>query len=207
LIISTPWPPPSGRRQQRRSGNIRPEPSFASARTTVCCGWSSRAYVDKLAEAIHEILTSTPICAVRRHSDSVEVVSAGGEARRFDQIVLATHADQALAMLADPRPEEERLLGALGYCANSAMLDSDATLMPHRRCVWSSWNYLSSERGNSRRLAVSYWMNRLQGLPNAKPMFLTLNAHRPVREDSISYAAEYSHPIFNARAMNAQRCL
>ena len=104
-------------------------------------------------------------------------------------------------MLADPTPEEERLLGAFGYCANSAVLHSDATLMPHRRRVWSSWNYLSSDRGNSRRLAVSYWMNRLQGLPNAKPMFLTLNAHRPIREDSILYATDYTHPIFNARAM------
>jgi uncharacterized protein len=167
----------------------------------------SRAYVAKLARAIPEILTNTPICAVRRHSDSVEIVSVGGETRRFDQIVLATHADQSLAMLADPTPEEERLLGAFGYCANSAVLHSDATLMPHRRRVWSSWNYLSSDRGNSRRLAVSYWMNRLQGLSNAKPMFLTLNAHRPVREDSILYAAEYSHPVFNARAMNAQRRL
>jgi uncharacterized protein len=102
---------------------------------------------------------------------------------------------------------EERLLGAFGYCANSAVLHSDATLMPRRRRVWSSWNYLSSDRGNSRRLAVSYWMNRLQGLPNAKPMFLTLNAHRPVREDSICYTAEDSHPIFNARTMNTQRHL
>ncbi len=110
-------------------------------------------------------------------------------------------------MLADPTPEEERLLGAFGYCANSAVLHSDATLMPRRRRVWSSWNYLSSDRGNSRRLAVSYWMNRLQGLPNAKPMFLTLNAHRPIREDSILYATDYTHPIFNARAMNAQRRL
>jgi len=167
----------------------------------------SRAYVEKLAATIPEILTDTPILAVRRHLDGVEIVSRGGEARRFDQIVLATHADQALAMLADPTPEEERLLGAFGYCANSALLHSDATLMPRRRRVWSSWNYMSSDRGNSRRLAVSYWMNRLQALPNAGPMFLTLNAHRPVREDSICYRAEYSHPIFNARAMNAQRRL
>jgi len=167
----------------------------------------SRAYVEKLAEAIPEILTNTPISAVQRHLDRVEIVSAGGEVRRFDQIVLATHADQALAMLADPTPEEKRLLGAFGYCANSAVLHSDPTLMPRRRRVWSSWNYLSSDRGNSRKLAVSYWMNRLQGLPDAKPMFVTLNAHRPIREDSILYAADYSHPIFNARAMNAQRRL
>jgi predicted NAD/FAD-binding protein len=87
------------------------------------------------------------------------------------------------------------------------VLHSDATLMPRRRRVWSGWNYLSSDRGNSRSLSVSYWMNRLQGLPNAKPMFLTLNAHRPIREDLILYATDYTHPIFNACAMNAQRRL
>ena len=167
----------------------------------------SRDYVERLAKAIPEILTSTPISAIRRHLDCVEVVSAGGEARRFDQVVLATHADQALGMLADPTSEEEQLLGAFGYCANSAVLHSDATLMPHRRRVWSSWNYLSSDQGNSTKLAVSYWMNRLQGLSNAKPMFVTLNAHRPIRDNSILYQAEYSHPIFNARAMNAQKRL
>ena len=143
----------------------------------------SAAYVKMLANAIPEILTSTPISAVRRRADCVEIVSRGREVRRFDQIVLATHADQALAMLADPTTEETRLLGAFGYSRNSAVLHSDATLMPRRRRVWSSWNYLSSERGNSRSLSVSYWMNRLQGLPNTKPMFLTLNAHRPIRED------------------------
>jgi uncharacterized protein len=167
----------------------------------------SRAYVEKLAKAIPEVHTNAPILAVRRHSDCVVIISSEGGTRRFDQVVLATHADQALAMLADPSPEEERLLGAFGYCANSAVLHTDPTLMPRRRRVWSSWNYLSSDRGKSRRLSVSYWMNRLQGLANAKPIFLTLNAHQPVREDSICYMAEYSHPIFNARAMNAQRRL
>jgi uncharacterized protein len=167
----------------------------------------SRAYIEKLAKAIPEILTNTPILAVRRYQDCAEVVSAGGETRRFDHVVIATHADQALKMLADPTLEEDRLLGAFGYCANSAVLHSDATLMPRRRRVWSSWNYLSSDRENSRRLSVSYWMNRLQCLPNARPMFLTLNAHRPIRKDSILYATDYTHPIFNARAMNAQRRL
>jgi predicted NAD/FAD-binding protein len=87
------------------------------------------------------------------------------------------------------------------------VLHSDATLMPHRRRVWSSWNYMSGDSGNSRRLAVSYWMNRLQRLPNVKPMFLTLNAHRPIHEESILYATDYKHPIFNARSMNAQQRL
>lgn len=167
----------------------------------------SRAYVEKLAQAIPEIRANAPILGVRRHPDGVEIVSARGEARRFDQVVLATHADQALAMLADPAPEEERLLGAFDYCGNSAVLHSDPTLMPRRRRVWSSWNYLSSDRGNSRKLSVTYWMNSLQALPNARPMFLTLNGRRPVREDSIRYTVEYSHPVFNARALNAQRRL
>jgi uncharacterized protein len=164
----------------------------------------SRAYVEKIAKAIPEIRTNTSVLAVRRHRDGVEIVSRGGEVRRFDQIVLATHADQALEMLADPTAEEERLLGAFDYCANSAVLHSDATLMPQRRRVWSSWNYMSGDRGNSRRLAVSYWMNRLQALPNAKPIFLTLNAHRQIHKESILYTTDYTHPIFNARAMKAQ---
>jgi len=167
----------------------------------------SRAYVQKLAAAIPEIVKSTPILAVRRHPDGVEAISAGGAARRFDQIVLATHADQALKMLDDPSPEEKHLLGAFRYSTNKAVLHSDVTLMPSRRRVWSSWNYLSSGRGNSRELAVSYWMNRLQGLPNAKPMFVTLNAHRRIREDSILYAADYTHPVFDAQALDAQRHL
>jgi predicted NAD/FAD-binding protein len=167
----------------------------------------SRAYVQKLADAIPEIVRSTPILAVRRHLDGVEAICAGGVARGFDQIVLATHADQALNMLVDPSSEEKRLLGAFRYSTNKAVLHSDATLMPRRRRVWSSWNYLSSGRGNSRRLAVSYWMNRLQGLPEAKPMFVTLNAHRQIREDSILYSADYAHPVFNARALDAQRRL
>jgi uncharacterized protein len=164
----------------------------------------SRAYVEKLAKAIPEIRTNTPVLAVRRHRAGVDIVPRGGEVRRFDQIVLATHADQALGMLADPTAEEERMLGAFGYCANSAVLHSDATLMPRRRRVWSRWNYLSSDRGNSRSLSVSYWMNRLQELPDAKPLFLTLNANRPIREDIILYATDYTHPIFNTRAMDAQ---
>ncbi len=167
----------------------------------------SRAYVQKLADAIPEIVRSRPILAVRRHLDGVEAICAGGVARGFDQIVLATHADQALNMLVDPSSEEKRLLGAFRYSTNKAVLHSDATLMPRRRRVWSSWNYLSSGRGNSRRLAVSYWMNRLQGLPEAKPMFVTLNAHRQIREDSILYSADYAHPVFNARALDAQRRL
>jgi predicted NAD/FAD-binding protein len=167
----------------------------------------SRAYVQKLADAIPEIVRSTPILAVRRHLDGVEAICAGGVARGVDQIVLATHADQALNMLVDPSSEEKRLLGAFRYSTNKAVLHSDATLMPRRRRVWSSWNYLSSGRGNSRRLAVSYWMNRLQGLPEAKPMFVTLNAHRQIREDSILYSADYAHPVFNARALDAQRRL
>jgi predicted NAD/FAD-binding protein len=165
----------------------------------------SRAYVQKLAAAIPEIVKSTPILAVRRHPDGVEAISAGGAARRFDQIVLATHADQALKMLDDPSPEEKHLLGAFRYSTNKAVLHSDVTLMPSRRRVWSSWNYLSSGRGNSKELAVSYWMNRLQGLPDAKPMFVSLNAHRRIREDSVLYAADYTHPVFDAKALDAQR--
>ena len=110
----------------------------------------SRAYVEKLAESDPRDRHEHTVSRCAAHPDWRGVVSAGGETRRFDHVVIATHADQALALLADPTPEEERLLGAFGYSANSAVLHSDATLMPRRRRVWSSWNYLASDRGNSR---------------------------------------------------------
>ena len=113
----------------------------------------SRAYIEKLAKAIPEILTNTPILAVRRYQDCAEVVSAGGETRRFDHVVIATHADQALKMLADPTPEEDRLLGAFGYCANerSAPFRRNADAAPTPRLVELE---LSVERSREQQKVV-----------------------------------------------------
>jgi predicted NAD/FAD-binding protein len=131
-----------------------------------------------------------------------------GVAERFDHVVLATHADQALRLLGDLGPEERRLLGAFKYTKNTAVLHSDPALMPRRRRVWSSWNYLSrpGEDGSS-RVSVSYWMNRLQNLDPRVPLFVTLNPHRDPADQSVLRTFEYDHPTYDLAAIDAQRSL
>jgi predicted NAD/FAD-binding protein len=164
----------------------------------------SRSYVQRLARAIPEIVSGHSIKSIARHHDGVVAMGKDGERRRFDHVVIATHADQALGMLADPSVEERRLLGAFSYIANETVLHSDTTLMPRRRKVWSSWNYMSRRSGGGRRLAVTYWMNRLQCIPDGTPLFVTLNPHREISAETILRQLNYRHPRFNAAAMVAQ---
>lgn len=165
----------------------------------------SREYVARLTASFRDrILTATPVVAIRRDADGVEVVDARGGRRRFDDVVIATHADRALVLLADPSPEERRLLGAFRYSRNEAVLHSDPDAMPRRRAAWASWNYLSDVREGDRALSVTYWMNRLQPLGDAPPLFVTLN---PVREPDparVHARIAYDHPLFDAATGRAQ---
>jgi uncharacterized protein len=122
-------------------------------------------------------------------------------------VVLATHADQALRILgADATVEEQRVLGAFRYQENRAVLHGDTSLMPRRRRAWASWNYLAdgAPAGGPRRVCVSYWMNRLQNLPVASPVIVTLNpTHEP--DAAKTYGSfTYDHPQFDAAALRAQ---
>jgi len=164
----------------------------------------SRSYVERLARSIPEIVAARPIRSVARQPDGVVVTAEDGGCRRFDHVVIATHADQALAMLADPTVAERRLLGAFGYLSNDAVLHSDPALMPRRRKVWSSWNYMSRGSGGHRRLAVTYWMNLLQGIPESTLLFVTLNPHREIDARTILRRSNYRHPRFDAAAVAAQ---
>ncbi|TCL68404.1 NAD(P)/FAD-dependent oxidoreductase [Rhizobium sp. BK251] len=164
----------------------------------------SRIYVQRLREVIGGIALGHPIKAVRRHEGHVELVSQGDISRRFDHVVIATHADQALRMLTDPSSEERHLLGSFAYVGNEAVLHSDPRLMPERRRVWSSWNYMSRETGRSRQLAVTYWMNRLQGIPETSSLFVTLNPHRDIAGEKVLQEFSYRHPRFDLGAMAAQ---
>ena len=165
----------------------------------------SACYVRRLTEAIGKGLRlDNAAIEVRREADAVFVHAEGAAMpRRFDHVVVATHADQALRLLPDASGTETRLLGAFGYSRNRAVLHSDPALMPKRRAVWSSWNYLT-DRGRGDAPCVSYWMNRLQGIPDSTPLFLTLN---PVQEPGREYVFRsevYEHPVFDAGAMRAQ---
>jgi predicted NAD/FAD-binding protein len=170
----------------------------------------SRAYVRRLTAAYADrINLNRAVRHIARGPDGVRLTDVEGRVRRFDHVVIAAHADQALGMLADPSAEERRLLGAFRYTRNHAVLHSDASLMPRRKSVWSSWNYLGKpvQDGGGRQLCVTYWMNRLQALPDSTPLFMTLNPIRPPRAGTIIRSEVYEHPLFDGPAMSAQKDL
>lgn len=165
----------------------------------------SREYVSRITRSYRDrILTGTSVVAVRRHDDGVSVTDANGVTRSFDHAVIATHARDALAMLADPSRQEERLLGAFRYARNEAVLHTDISLMPRRRAAWSSWNYLTDRDGASRRLSVTYWMNSLQPLATKTPILVTLNPLREPRRGTVIRREAYEHPLFDVATMRAQ---
>lgn len=164
----------------------------------------SREYVRRLTRSFADrIVTGEPVRQVRRLPDGVEILTSAGP-RRFDQVVIAAHADQALAMLTDADSEERRLLGAFGYRPNEAVLHSDPAVMPRRRRAWASWNYSAEGTPGAPELSVTYWMNQLQGLPADKPLFVTLNPQQPIDPAKVHCRNVYQHPVFDAAAGAAQ---
>lgn len=166
----------------------------------------SRVYVERMTQGLGSRLRlENAAVEIRRTPTGVFIRSADArESGRFDQVVVATHADQALRLLPDASPEESRLLGAFEYSRNRAVLHSDPRLMPRRRSVWSSWNYLA-DRSRSDALCVTYWMNQLQPLPTQQPVFLTLNPLLEPAPDQLIRSQVYEHPLFNTAALRAQR--
>lgn len=167
----------------------------------------SREYVHRLIRDFKGTLRlGTAVQEVRRDSMGATVMTADGDRQHFDQIVIASHADQALSMLADADMRERTLLGAFGYTPNTAVLHSDLRLMPRRKSVWSSWNYIARRKDDGPApLCVTYWMNRLQNLDPSLQLFVTLNPSQPVDETKIHRVIEYSHPIFDAKTIAAQK--
>nr|WP_294863514.1 FAD-dependent oxidoreductase [uncultured Pseudogulbenkiania sp.] len=164
----------------------------------------ARQYVHKLLERIPDLRLCTPVEAVRRDNHGVTLSSRFGD-ERFDSVIFATHAPQTLAMLADASAEERRVLEAIRYQTNTAVLHGDAALLPRRRKVWSAWNFLAdSGQSKQRAVCVSYLLNTLQPLPVQSPVIVTLN---PVRdpERALEYARfVYEHPLFDKAAVEAQ---
>ncbi len=164
----------------------------------------SRNYVNRLIAPFVECFrTNCPVHAVERRADRVTVRFSGG-AEDFDQVVIATHGDQALRLLGGEATTEERsTLGCFGYQSNNAVLHSDPALMPRRRGAWSSWNYLVGE-DDAAPPAVTYWMNRLQNIQSAKPLFVSLNPAEMPSADLTYRMFVYDHPVFSADAISAQ---
>lgn len=165
----------------------------------------SREYVERLvADGGFEIQKGNPARRVVRKADYIHITDERGGIRPFDQIVIATHADQALGILDEPDPLEAKLLGAFGYQANRAVVHRDARWMPRRRRLWASWNYLSERNSAGDGLCVTYWMNRLQPLATGTNLFVTLNPHEPIHPKAVVAEFDYHHPVFDGRALDAQ---
>ncbi len=154
-----------------------------------------REYVRKLASHLADIRLATPVRGVRRTDDGLQVITDGGVAY-YDQVVLACHSDQALAILdEDASPAERRALAAIRYEPNHAVLHTDAALLPRSPALWSAWNYLSSAQELDRRpVSVSYLINRLQPLPFKTPLMVSLNPQREPKAESVIAEFDYEHP-------------
>jgi len=177
---------------------------------TVCGG--SISYVSKVIDDImcHQGCTfsNTGIAKVIRQPDGVKVLAVSGEMLRFDHVVFATHADQALKLIEKPTDLEKNLLGAFEYAQNQAVLHTDSRVMPKRRAAWSSWNYV--ETGNvsqASKPGVVYWMNRLQNLTVEKDYFVSLNTRSTINPQLIIRQTNYDHPLFNHGTHAAQQSL
>lgn len=169
----------------------------------------SREYVDRLRAATKASFRSgDPVVSIKRDDFGVKITTVSGQQDRFDDVVIATHANEALRLLADASPQETALLGAFDYTPNVAVLHSDANLMPKRKRVWASWNYIGENRqSGDESLCVTYWMNKLQGLDEKLPLFVTLNPSREVDSRKIHQVFDYTHPLFDTKAIDAQKQL
>ncbi|MGH3762837.1 NAD(P)/FAD-dependent oxidoreductase [Actinophytocola sp.] len=168
----------------------------------------SRTYVERAVKHLTAVHVGTPVRAVRRHAGGVSVRDDADTEHQVDRVVLATHADQALALLADPTAAEREVLGAFSYSRNETWLHTDATLLPESRGAAAAWNYLKPRcRGGADRVLVSYDMNRLMRLDAVEPYVVTLGATDRVAADSVLARMRYEHPVYTPESVAAQRRL
>jgi predicted NAD/FAD-binding protein len=167
----------------------------------------ARQYVERIVAKIGDVRLGDPVQRVTRNARSGKVLVESSRGRdSFDHVVLAAHSDQSLRLLADATPAERSVLADVGYQPNRAILHTDTRLMPVERRVWSSWNYLS-DGGEEPSVSVTYWLNRLQPLPVATPVFVSLNPITEPDPELVLAEFDYSHPVFDARAIAAQQRL
>lgn len=168
----------------------------------------SRKYVERMiADGGFEIQRGNGACRISRHPAFVHITDERGVSRPFDHAVVATHADQALGLLDQPDALETRLLERFTYQKNTAVLHRDARWMPRRKRLWSSWNYLKQGDAANGELCVTYWMNQLQPLKTDTNLFVTLNPYGEIHPKAVEASFEYDHPVFDVRALEAQKDL
>jgi predicted NAD/FAD-binding protein len=169
----------------------------------------SREYRDRLiAPFRHRIRTGVGAVAVTRTADGVEVRGTDGSVERFDKVVLASHADESLAMLSEPTDLERRLLGAFSFQSNTATLHTDERVMPRAKLAWASWNYRTDAAPDGSPMpSTIYWMNNLQGVSQRRNYFVSINDPGRVDPSKVIRRIEYTHPVFTVESAIAQRHL
>jgi predicted NAD/FAD-binding protein len=164
----------------------------------------SRSYVEAISAPWRDrVRLAAPVRRIERLGDRVQIEADGCESEGFDEVVIATHSDQALALLADPSAAEREILGAIPYQRNEAVLHTDTTLMPRRRAAWSSWNFHLAEEP-PRGSTVTYWMNNLQRLRADREYLVTLNRGSEIDPRKVLRRFEYDHPVYTAAGVAAQ---
>lgn len=167
----------------------------------------ARTYVAKMSVPWRDrVFLKSKAVKVSRRDGSARVVAANGAEATFDKVILATHADEALGLLADPTPAEQRLLSPFKYQPNTVTLHTDPSFMPKTRLCWASWNYrIDQEPGGATRPSTHYWMNSLQGVSQQRNYFVSLNSHDRVAPEAVLRRIEYHHPLFSLDAIAAQK--
>ena len=165
----------------------------------------ARHYVDKILVGIPDKRLNSPVRRIERDAEGVSVWTSAG-AERFDQVILAAHADQSLAMLAQPTPQEHATLGAIRYQPNRAVLHTDTSVMPQKKLAWAAWNYERAAHDNteSTRVCLHYWLNLLQPLPFTQDVIVSLNPVHEIDPAKVIGAYDYAHPVFDLAAIQAQ---
>jgi predicted NAD/FAD-binding protein len=165
----------------------------------------AQEYVTRLsAPFAHRIRLGCGAAAVTREGGKVQLRDTGGETEVYDRVVFAGHGDETLALLRDADATETALLLAFRYQKNRAVLHRDITVMPQRRRCWASWVYASDGDSHNPSIAVTYWMNRLQGIDNRYPLFVSLNPRAPIPPHLVFDETEFDHPVFDEAAIAAQ---
>ncbi|MEH0423998.1 NAD(P)/FAD-dependent oxidoreductase [Streptomyces sp. B21-083] len=167
----------------------------------------SRTYVERIGARLPEVRTGTPVRGITRHSDGADVIDAAGTAHAFDRVVVATHADQALAMLTDATTDEKQILGSFGYSRNETWLHTDASVLPSRPRTHASWNLLKQGCRGGGSVLVSYHLNRLMRLSEPLDYLVTLNGSTEVDEAAVLVRRVYEHPVLTLETLAAQRRL
>jgi predicted NAD/FAD-binding protein len=166
----------------------------------------SRNYHEKLLAPLgRRLRLSSPVRTMVRDAFGITIWAGDQPPERFDNVIVATHSDQALSLLGDASSAEENILSAIPYRPNRVILHRDPRLMPKRRAAWSAWNYLRSSRDDDEpEVSVTYWMNRLQGIDEDKPLFVSLNPVVEPRDELVFGEWTFDHPQYDARALSAQ---